>query len=305
MRRVDIAIVSLLAIAVLIGIGLILVTLSGGILQPKEVEVTRIVPQTVEMTREVTQVVPQTEVTRLVSEQAEVTRIVPQTVEVTRVVERVVTPTPPPPTPTSARTRVLAWDGHHCSGNSFHIESRRYAEGKGWRVVEIDVEPLTYNYLREHGISVLFIADAGLAYTEREIDAIRRFVEDGGGLLLEADRHYGREIARIFGVRVLEQSLETDLRVVVQSDHPLMKDVDVFYLRGVYDPRYLAVESPAYTILEAGETEPYRPVLAAAEVGRGRVVMYPNFVYADGLREADNAYFLRNALYWLQQEDLP
>ena len=93
-----------------------------------------------------------------------------------------------------------------------------------------------------------------------------------------------------------------------------MKDVTVFRLDSIeygfgltgdwLDPFYLAVNSPAYTVLQAGETEPYRPVVAAAEIGRGRAVIYPQNLDKN-LDEADNSYFVRNALYWLQQKEIP
>jgi hypothetical protein len=224
----------------------------------------------------------------------------------------------------SVKGKIFGIEKHHCPLTDETLV--RYAADKGWVVEEIDVEPLTEAYLTQKGVSILAIQNNTLAFTEEELREIRRFVEDGGGLLLQADQSrsrrgdmtlYAKDIAKMFGVSISNEPI-TMVDIPVQSDHALMRDVSIFSISSNNDERepvFISAESPAYVILTAGTTAPYKPALAAAEVGSGRVVIYPT-MYND-LSEVsnvrsyeawslgDNFYFLRNALYWLQQEELP
>jgi hypothetical protein len=178
-------------------------------------------------------------------------------------------------------------------------------------------------YLSQEGVSILAIQNNTMAFTEEELQEIKRFVENGGGLLLQADQprsrrgeltFYAKEIARMFGVSISDEPIPW-VDTTVQSDHPLMKGVSIFSISSNNDDRepvFLTASSPAYVVLNAGATQPYKPALAAAEVGSGRVVMYPTmYNFAPDIRPyeawslGDNSYFLRNALYWLQGEELP
>ena len=210
-----------------------------------------------------------------------------------------------------AQDMVFAMDKHHCESVTTNINSfselRNCAEGKGWTVKFIDVEPITRKYLQNQGVSVLCIQYVKLPYTEDEISEIVSFVENGGGLFIQADnpsKYYTKEILRKFGVKVTHESVEKDLTVTVSSDHPLLKDVQAVYLSAGYDWQrtlFLMVEPPATAIISAAETLPYKPVIAAAAVGRGRVVVYPNGFFTV-LKMADNIYFMRNSLYWLERK---
>ncbi len=213
-------------------------------------------------------------------------------------------PTPAPP----VRGKVLAIEKHHCPNVDEKLAE--FAAEKGWVVEEIDVEPLTEAYLNQKGVSILAIQNNTMAFTEEELQEIKRFVESGGGLLLQADQprsrrgeltFYAKEIARMFGVSISDEPV-LNVDVTVQSDHPLMEDVSVFSISSNNDERepvFLSASSPAYVVLNAGTTEPYRPVLAVAEVGSGRVVIYPTmYNFVSGIRPyeawslGDNSYFL-------------
>lgn len=228
------------------------------------------------------------------------------------------TPTPVPLT----KGKVFGMEKHHCP-DIVDEELMQFAADKGWIVEEIDVEPLTEAYLKQKNVSILAIQNNTLAFTEEELREIKNFVENGGGLLLQADQQrsrrgevtlYAKDIARMFGVSISNEPVPW-VDVPVQSDHPLLRDVTIFSISSNNDERepvFISAQSPAYIVLNAGATEPYKPVLAAAEVGKGRVVIYPT-MYNDvpDVRPGevwsfgDNLYFLRNALYWLQQEELP
>ncbi len=227
----------------------------------------------------------------------------------------------PSATPLPVKGKVLGIEIHHCP--NIDEKLAQFATEKGWVVEEIDVEPLTEAYLNQEGVSILAIQNNTMAFTEQELREIKSFVESGGGLLLQADQprsrrgvltFYSKEIARMFGVSISDEPIPW-VDTTVQSDHPLMEGVSVFSISSSNDERepvFLTASSPAYVVLNAGATQPYRPVLAAAEVGSGRVVIYPTmYNFAPDIRPyeawslGDNSYFLRNALYWLQQEKLP
>ena len=228
-------------------------------------------------------------------------------------------------TPSSeVKKRVLGLEVHHCPKKDTKLA--QFAAEKGWEVKELDVEPLTAAYLEREQISLLAIQNNMLAFTEEELAEIRKFVEDGGGLLLQADQQrtqdglatfYTKDVARMFGV-----SIGTDVvpnsNIPVQSSHPLLKDVIIFSVDTFNDERQpvaLMVNSPAVTILSCGVNKTYHSILAVAEFGNGRVVVYPlmyqdvsdvtNIRAGESWSLGDNLYFLRNALYWLQQETLP
>ncbi len=188
-----------------------------------------------------------------------------------------------------------------------------YAAGQGWQVVDILREPLTYDYLRQEEISILYVHGINPEFSANEILDIKRFVENGGGLLIHADPrtgYYAYKVLRAFGANVTEYDHGSRelLDVTVESTHPLMANVGVvrllpaYVLAGVFSDGAVALELeyPAYSILKAGAAEPYAPFVAAAEVGMGRVVIVPHRFAVD---KADNATFYRNALYWLQQEN--
>ncbi|MFC1919809.1 DUF4350 domain-containing protein [Chloroflexota bacterium] len=247
-----------------------------------------------------------------------ITRTVTSTkpIVTTTVTTSTVTITPSPsPTKSQQDTTtpegwVLAFDVHHGDTLSHHWWTnqyrwfRDYAEAKGWSIKNIDVEPLTYDYLDSQGVTILVICGINTAYTAGELEEIRRFVYEGGGLLTFGNSRYyqTREVLLMFGVDVTEQSPPKTLRVNVQSTHPLMKDVGILeFERGAYGRSYfLDVTPPAYTVIAGGITEPYKPLIAAGEFGKGRMVVLPS-VLVHG--QADNAFLYRNALYWLQQEE--
>jgi len=232
------------------------------------------------------------------------------------------------PTPTLENRRVYGIDVHHGKFQDEQDTLKRitnYVNGKGWKIEKINAEPLTSKYLQQKGISILHIQNVTLPYTENEIAEIKKFVEQGGGIFLVANNpslceEYSKEVAIVFGVRITDyfigsvgQKLAV-LEVTTSSNHPLMKDVNSIYLsedsygycgNNWGSPPYLKVSSPAFSVLEGDKTEPYKPLIAAAEVGKGRVVIAPSIFSFRMFTYADNSTFFRNSLYWLQQEKLP
>jgi len=197
--------------------------------------------------------------------------------------------------------RVFGVEYLHSKG--YHITLDNFAKGKGWNVIRIDSWPLTYEYLEQQGVSILYIPTVKLSYMENEIEEIVKFVENGGGLLLVAteDRSLIDEITRVFGVRLTWEYLGNDREMTVQPYHPLARDVGTLQLDS--NANFLAsISPPAYDVLQHPVNQRYRPIIAAGEVGAGRFIICP---YYFDLNAADNSYFMRNVLYWLEQVNLP
>ena len=196
--------------------------------------------------------------------------------------------------------QVVGVEYYHSKG--WRITFEDFAEDQGWKLAQIDVPTLTHEYLEKQGISILYIPDVKIAYTENEIDVIVEFVENGGGLLLIAPEYRALtdEISKRFGVRIDLDFLGKDRTITVQPYHPLAKDVGTLQL----DPSmsFLTISPPAYDVLQPPIRVLYRPVIAAGEFGAGRFIV---FSYFFDLNAADNSSFLRNVLYWLEQVNLP
>jgi hypothetical protein len=63
-------------------------------------------------------------------------------------------------------------------------------EGNGFSVSSISTRPITYKKLKEYDVLIIF---SFRDYSEDEIDAIEKFVEEGGGLFLPIDTWRGKE----------------------------------------------------------------------------------------------------------------
>jgi len=126
--------------------------------------------------------------------------------------------------------QVVGVEYYHSKG--WRITLDEFAEDLGWELIQIDVPTLTYEYLEKQGISILYIPDVKIAYTENEIDVIVEFVENGGGLLLIAPEYRALtdEISKRFGVRIDLDFLGKDREITVQPYHPLAKDVGTLQL---------------------------------------------------------------------------
>ena len=63
-------------------------------------------------------------------------------------------------------------------------------EDNGFSVSSISTKPITYKKLKEYDVLIIFSSGD---YSEDEIDAIEKFVEEGGGLFLVRDVWRGKE----------------------------------------------------------------------------------------------------------------
>ncbi len=191
------------------------------------------------------------------------------------------------------------------------------------------VEPLvegliTAEVLRDVAVLVLphastpkFEATTGVGsarYDESELETIRSFVESGGGLVILAESEqdkYGSNLAEIaagFGIAVEHATVQDYARhhqapswveARLTAQHPLLSGVEraVFYRAGVLSP----ADDVSVLATSAESAAPASaPLLAAAEYGRGRVVVASDSdLFGDDCIDAfDHAQLWQNIAYW-------
>lgn len=132
--------------------------------------------------------------------------------------------------------------------------------------------PLDTVSLDPNGILVIADGSDGLTlYTPAELGAIDSYVKGGGGLLLLTDINGSsgtarmKQVVSLFGVQILGDFFSSDITSTSIIPHPALAGVDKFFLR------YSSTFSP-------GVLTPYafhydQPMLAAGQVGKGRVVL--------------------------------
>ncbi|MDX9693947.1 MAG: DUF4350 domain-containing protein [Methanothermobacter sp.] len=183
-------------------------------------------------------------------------------------------------------------------------------EDNGATVSRITEAPLTYEKLKNY--DVLILMAPGRNYTDQEIKDIKKFVNNGGGLLLvgepwgpqDGDKNYAfNKIARSFGVDLTFNEIIVDTKHnmgisrVIKTDnirsHPITANIsEIYYITGAYqDPGAAEVlvysdadswsdhgyvtsegESANNEIKEADEAKGPLPLISAMEYGRGKII---------------------------------
>jgi len=209
---------------------------------------------------------------------------------------------------------------------------------QGYEVRALTQRPITPESLR--GAAVLMILEPTVAppYSPAEVEAIREFVEQGGGLFLASRGWRGRvrpaggadPIARAFGVSFKGNGIICDstdhyglyLHVIEVSqleEHWITNGVTSFYFHGTYldelgDAEVIAHSDADSWFDEFGEDDwgdrkrqpdeeegPF-PVLAAMEFGKGRVVFAGNafsILANDWIDHLDAERLALNIVVWL------
>lgn len=177
-----------------------------------------------------------------------------------------------------------------------------------------------------NSILVLGVAHGHSAYTDEEISAAERFVQQGGSLLIvgEHENMYGsgdfqNPMMKRFGLRF--EPVAVIERGVISSPP---SESDVFWPWfscspwGIEDIRFflpgnISVSKPEEALAMTDEsTEPGHAVLAAwKQVGKGRVIACADseFLWNGnqdmGIRVGGNLEFTRRIFLWLAQKDVP
>jgi len=206
------------------------------------------------------------------------------------------------------------------------------------RIASVDIRKkgkLSYSTLKDY--DVLVLASFGESYSTAEVDAIRRFVENGGGLLLLGDFEYpNNNIARAFDVLYYSEMVVigdkkaekfySDSHTFYVTDiekHPITKGVDqIAFFFGIpilsYESgRVLArtsedswADKDGLGSKDAGEDEgPFDVLLAMENVGKGRAVFFGGAIsfWNSVIFEPDqqNLELLSNAVEWLGEPGGP
>ncbi|MCX6092695.1 MAG: Gldg family protein [Candidatus Bipolaricaulota bacterium] len=181
------------------------------------------------------------------------------------------------------------------------------------------------------GIDVVVIATPQKSFAPQELDALVRFVEQGGGLLVAQDanpspQEGSNQLAERFGLRFRQGVLrsqhgdwdpETFRADVVQSDHPVVQGLDMFQMNwgcsieetADWDVLFRSKEDTWQDVdgnrrATTGEPEGPLDVAVAKAVGNGRVVFIADNAFHDTIQECNLAFFVR-ATRWLADVILP
>lgn len=189
---------------------------------------------------------------------------------------------------------------------------------------DFDIEPYTEFMILaknlERADAIVFGCPNGSKLRPAEIDVLKRYVQNGGGLMLLSlsggDRGLMNNLSQVskgFGIS-FENTAVRDERnnaglptmpiITDLLSHPITEDVqDILVPSGCT----LNVTSKAATVASTSGTAdpPNKPIIAIAETGKGRVLCvgsYEVFRKGGGMKHPGNQVFAVNAIRWLSGE---
>jgi hypothetical protein len=190
---------------------------------------------------------------------------------------------------------------------------------------DYDVEPYSEYMImakKLEGIDVLvFACPNGSKLRPAEIDALRKFVQDGGGLMLLSlsggDKGLMNNMSMLsknFGIEFENTAvkderdnagLPTLLVITGLVPHPLTEDIANILLPSSCTLR-LSGKAEAIAATSGAAEPTNQPVIAAADYERGRVICvgsYEVFRRGGGLKNEGNTVFALNCFNWLSRQD--
>jgi predicted secreted protein len=212
---------------------------------------------------------------------------------------------------------------------------------EGYGVSKMTEPPITGEKLREY--DVLVILTPNKDYSKDEVDAIDEFVKSGGGLLLDSNNWYGYRwfaangIANRFGLSFADNGYLLDevhnlfrkSEIIKISDispsHPITNGIKEIFIG---DPTYIDNSAGSEILARTNDTAWFDrcnggtkgngkrdsnesgdryPVVAAKEVGAGRVLFLSGFLFTNGYIETgstkigDNRKLVLNIINWLSE----
>ena len=190
----------------------------------------------------------------------------------------------------------------------------------GWTVDVTTTGPFTVDILAHYDIVMIpttILSTVGIAaFTSLEVSAVNTYVRNGGGLWLthEYSNYLGiNSVASQFGVTFSRFTVEDPVNNAGTVSDPIISEFAVHPItKGItsyaqYAGVSLNVTAPAYVVASGditahnGEWSKYPPVLAAAEIGFGRVVFEADQSIFDPTLylNYDNLKLLSNIVDWL------
>lgn len=168
-------------------------------------------------------------------------------------------------------------------------------------IIESD-EAITYEHIQDY--DMLFITVPLRDFTSSEVDAVVRFVSNGGGLLLSTG-HWLTEpmnsLSQFFGVEFAQRVGVGTITVETQGQsHPVFSEVKRISL---YSSSSLRVEAPSEELLHLEG----KCIMAYCEYDKGRVFFLTNLdIFLDGFIESlDNFQLVTNIFDWLTEPGGP
>ncbi len=197
-----------------------------------------------------------------------------------------------------------------------------YSElGKLLRDNDFDVEPYTEFMILAKNLKdtdvIVFACPNSSKIRPQEIDVLKKYVQNGGGLMLLSlsggDRGLMNNLSQIseeFGIKFDNTAVKDDRNnaglptMPLITDiiaHPATEDVEELLIPSACS---LRIEGKAVALAVTSEmAEPAKvPVVAVAEAGKGRIMClgsYEVFRRGGGLKNKGNQVFATNAFRWL------
>ena len=193
-----------------------------------------------------------------------------------------------------------------------------------YRLYRHDTGDLTDQYLQGYAVLILAAPDKGLS--DDEIASVVRFVQGGSGLLVLGDAGLNEDINHLFNQFGIEfdptpvASPEHDwdaqsFHVENLAPHPVTQGLEWWHTNWGGS---LQVGEPALSlswttsdawkdangngVQDLGEAVGSFTLLAAAQVGQGRVVVISDNAFHEGMFSGFNAQLMMNMLAWLSQK---
>ncbi|MEM2143664.1 MAG: hypothetical protein QXS20_05325 [Candidatus Thorarchaeota archaeon] len=187
---------------------------------------------------------------------------------------------------------------------------------------DFDVETYTDFMIVSKNISefdaIVFACPSGSRLRTAEIDAIKKFVADGGGLMLLSLSGGDRglmtnlgQLSRDFGIDFENTAVKDERNnagiatmpiVTSITSHPVTRDVTSLLVPSSCTLR-LSGNAQGIAMTSSTAEPPSAPVVAVAEYEKGRVVAVGTYeVFRGGLKHPDNVAFAINAFKWLTGE---
>ncbi len=188
-----------------------------------------------------------------------------------------------------------------------------------------DVEPYTEFAILEKSLEgadvMVFGCPNSSKLRAQEIEALLKYVEKGGGLMLLSlsggDRglmNNMSEVSKNFGIGFENTAVRDERSESGLPTMPVIEDLKEHYVtrdvHGILYPSGCTLEvkesAQAVAFTSTMAEPPSRPVVAVAEYGKGRIVCvgsYEVFRKGGGLAHRGNKVFAVNAFKWLCRED--
>lgn len=219
--------------------------------------------------------------------------------------------------------------GYECSISNHKMygcsDFREILEDNKFLVSKITVKPISYETLSKYNVLVIFRTQGN--YSTPEIQAIEKFVREGGGLFLAPgrwDAQFKNDLAVKFGVKFAtdgeirhqrnhyQNQKSTPEISDIDTEDGILKNMEKFYMvNGTYIKEIGSSKVLAYSDedawFETGErpdTSGHFPVLSKMEHGKGRIIFIDSYFQwsNDWGRYVDNEQLGLNIIKWLARK---